>query len=91
MLLINLNENKEKFFRLNIAKDPTIEFSREIQFDKSSQNKPIIVLTTTKIVITVPSITPPNIPPAESSGRIIEQPMAIKLKIKNHSFSYKLK
>ena len=39
MLLINLNENKEKFFRLNITKDPTIEFSKDIGFDKTSQNK----------------------------------------------------
>ena len=33
------DENKDNFFRLNITKDPTIEFSREIEFDKTSQNK----------------------------------------------------
>ena len=41
MLLINLMKIKIIFFRLNIAKDPTIEFSREIEFDKTSQNKKI--------------------------------------------------
>jgi hypothetical protein len=39
MCLINLNENKDKFFRLNIAKDQIIEFSKDIEFDKTSQNK----------------------------------------------------
>ena len=41
MLLINLMKIKRNFFRLNITKDPTIEFSREIEFDKTSQNKKI--------------------------------------------------
>ena len=39
MFMINLNENKHKFFRLNSAKDQTIEFSKDIEFDKTSQNK----------------------------------------------------
>ena len=39
MLLINLMKIKRNFFRLNITKDVTIEFSREIEFDKISQNK----------------------------------------------------
>ena len=39
MCLINLNKNKGKFFCLNIAKDQTIEFSKDIEFDKTSQNK----------------------------------------------------
>ena len=30
---------KRNFFRLNITKDPTIEFSKDIEFDKTSQNK----------------------------------------------------
>ena len=30
---------KRNFFRLNSSKDPTIEFSKEIEFDKTSQNK----------------------------------------------------
>ena len=33
------DENKDNFFRLNSSKDPTIEFSREIEFNKISQNK----------------------------------------------------
>ena len=36
MLFDKSDENKEKFFRLNIAKDPTIEFSKHIEFDKTS-------------------------------------------------------
>ena len=32
---------KTNFFRLNITKDPTIEFSKHIEFDKTSQNKKI--------------------------------------------------
>ena len=32
------DENKDNFFRLNITKDPTIEFSKDIEFDKTSQN-----------------------------------------------------
>ena len=39
MLLINLMKIKKFFFRLNITKDPTIEFSKDIEFDKTSQNK----------------------------------------------------
>ena len=39
MLLINLMKIKRNFFRLNITKDPTIEFSKEIEFDKTSQKK----------------------------------------------------
>ena len=30
---------KTIFFRLNITKDPTIEFSKDIEFDKTSKNK----------------------------------------------------
>ena len=39
MFRINLMKIKKIFFRLNITKDPTIEFSRDIEFDKTSQNK----------------------------------------------------
>ena len=39
MLLMNLMKIKTNFFRLNITKDPTIEFSKDIEFDKTSQNK----------------------------------------------------
>ena len=39
MMFNKFDENKEKFFRLIIAKDPTIEFSKHIEFDKISQNK----------------------------------------------------
>ena len=30
---------KRNFFRLNISKDPTIEFSKDIELDKITQNK----------------------------------------------------
>ena len=33
------DENKKQFLSLNITKDPTIEFSKVIEFDKTSQNK----------------------------------------------------
>ena len=39
MLLINLMKINTIFFRLNITKDLTIEFSRDMEFDKTSQNK----------------------------------------------------
>ena len=39
MFTINFNENKDNFFRLNITKDPTIEFSKDIEFYETSQNK----------------------------------------------------
>mgnify|MGYP003431046868 CR=1 FL=1 len=35
-------ENKDNFFRLNIDKDPTIEFSKDIEFDKTSQKNDIL-------------------------------------------------
>ena len=39
MLFDKFDENKDKFYSFYSSKDPTIEFSKDIEFDKTSQNK----------------------------------------------------
>ena len=39
MLFDKFDENKDKFYSFYSSKDPTIEFSKHIEFDKITQNK----------------------------------------------------